>query len=101
MSRQLGDEGKQERFSSMIKHEISDFLQTFHMFLFQRCDTLLFMSDASDPVLGSVKLDVEGGYNSLWGKTKEVKTFDDDYYAALQMVILMIILMMMIANEFI
>jgi len=37
----------------------------------RRCDKLLFMSNASDPVLGSVKLDVGGGYDSLWGKTKE------------------------------
>ena len=59
------------------------------------------MSNASDPVLGSVKLDVGGGYDSLWGKTKEVRTFDDDYDAALQMIILMIIFIIMIANELI
>ena len=57
------------------------------------------MSNASDPVLGSVKLDVGGGYGSLWGKTKEVRTFGDDYDAALQMVILMITLIMMIAKD--
>ena len=39
------------------------------------------MSDASDPVLGSVKLDVGADYNSLWGKTKEVRTFYRDYDA--------------------
>ena len=37
-----------------------------------RCDQLLFMSNESDPVLGSIGLDVGGGYDSLWGKTKQV-----------------------------
>ena len=41
-------------------------------------------------MLGSVKLEVGADYNSLWGKTKEVRTFDDDYDGAFQMAILMI-----------
>ena len=35
------------------------------------------MSNESDPVLGSVQLKVGGGYDSLWGKTKEVRKSDD------------------------
>ena len=31
------------------------------------------MSNEADPVLGSVQLQVGGGYDSLWGKTKEVR----------------------------
>ena len=57
------------------------------------------MSEGSDPVLGSVKLEVEAGYDNLWGKTKDVRTIDEDYDAALQMLILMIILIMMIAKD--
>ena len=35
------------------------------------------MSNESDPVLGSVQLQVGGGYDSLWGKTKEVRKSND------------------------
>ena len=31
------------------------------------------MSNESDPMLESVALDVGGGYDSLWGKTKAVR----------------------------
>ena len=36
------------------------------------------MSNESDPVLGSVQLKVGGGYDSLWGKTKEVRKSDEE-----------------------
>ena len=36
------------------------------------------MSNESDPVLGSVQLQVGGGYDSLWGKTKEVRSKSDE-----------------------
>ena len=39
------------------------------------------MSNESDPVLGSVQLQVGGGYDSLWGKTKEVRKSDNEYGA--------------------
>ena len=38
----------------------------------------MFMSNESDPVLGSVQLQVGGGYDSLWGKTKEVRKSDEE-----------------------
>ena len=38
-----------------------------------RCDHLLFMSTEDDPELGTVKLQVGEGRESLWGKTKKVK----------------------------
>ena len=39
------------------------------------------MSNESDPVLGSIGLDVGGGYDSLWGKTKQVGDFDNKLLA--------------------